>query len=227
MDTDEFKRIGADLFGNSWQTRMARHLGVDGSSVRRWVGGAVPVPPAIAAFLRMMGDRQETRGALVFHLQRIGSPSDAILVPDPVVEHMRKKLTFPGVEQLKPMPAVQAYGVEDRVEIRMDDGPSDHLNTEGLSFQITRHPDARHLAGYENEARKTGHDVLSFHHRNHHYSLIVHVDAAGPSISHMISTHSGTLRRISSPAGQPAAVQTSDLTTLPTTGGTGASVDGE
>ena len=33
------------LFGESgWKTKLAEELGVDGSTVRRWVSGVVPVP---------------------------------------------------------------------------------------------------------------------------------------------------------------------------------------
>ena len=214
MDTDEFKRVGADLFGNSWQTRMARLLGVDGSSVRRWVGGAVPVPPAIAAFLSMMAARQEARGALVFHLQRLGPPSDAVLEPGPSVEHMRKKLVFPGVDQAKPMPAIHAREAAGRVEVRMDDGPADTLEAEGVSYQVTRHPDSRHLSGYLDAARGAGHEALTFHHRNHHYSLVVHVADGVQAVDHLISTHSGTLRRLTAPTADPVRGE-AHLSTLP------------
>jgi DNA-binding transcriptional regulator YdaS (Cro superfamily) len=57
MTADELKSAGRELFGHGWQTRLAEHLGVDGSTVRRWVSGAVPVPnpaaAAIHAFLRI------------------------------------------------------------------------------------------------------------------------------------------------------------------------------
>lgn len=57
MSPDELKSAGRELFGHGWQTRLAEHLGVDGSTVRRWVSGAVPVPnpaaAAIRAFLRI------------------------------------------------------------------------------------------------------------------------------------------------------------------------------
>lgn len=46
----ELKTLGPKLFGFGWQTHMAEALGVDGSTVRRWVSGAIPVPgPAVAA----------------------------------------------------------------------------------------------------------------------------------------------------------------------------------
>ena len=57
MSPDELKAAGRELFGHGWQTRLAEQLGVDGSTVRRWVSGAVPVPnpaaAAIRAFLRI------------------------------------------------------------------------------------------------------------------------------------------------------------------------------
>ena len=52
MSADELKQAGRDLFGHGWQTRLAERLGVDGSTVRRWVSGAVPVPNPAAAAIR-------------------------------------------------------------------------------------------------------------------------------------------------------------------------------
>ncbi len=52
MSRDELKAAGRELFGNGWQTRLAEQLGVDGSTVRRWVSGAVPVPNPAAAAIR-------------------------------------------------------------------------------------------------------------------------------------------------------------------------------
>lgn len=51
MTPEELRECGVELFGEwGWQTRLAEALGVDGSTVRRWVSGAVPVPgPASAA----------------------------------------------------------------------------------------------------------------------------------------------------------------------------------
>lgn len=52
MTADELKSAGRELFGHGWQTRLAEQLGVDGSTVRRWVSGAVPVPNPAAAAIR-------------------------------------------------------------------------------------------------------------------------------------------------------------------------------
>lgn len=52
MNADELKAAGRELFGHGWQTRLAERLGVDGSTVRRWVSGAVPVPNPAAAAIR-------------------------------------------------------------------------------------------------------------------------------------------------------------------------------
>lgn len=52
MSPDELKSAGRELFGHGWQTRLAEQLGVDGSTVRRWVSGAVPVPNPAAAAIR-------------------------------------------------------------------------------------------------------------------------------------------------------------------------------
>lgn len=56
MTPDELSEIGKQLYGYGWQTRLAEALMVDGSTVRRWVSGAVSVPgpveAAVKCFLR-------------------------------------------------------------------------------------------------------------------------------------------------------------------------------
>lgn len=55
MTRDELIETGVKLFGRyGWQTRMAEELKVDGSTVRRWVSGAVSVPGPVEAALRCM-----------------------------------------------------------------------------------------------------------------------------------------------------------------------------
>jgi hypothetical protein len=59
MTAADLKKAGPKLFGYGWQTRMAESLGVDGSTVRRWVSGAVPIPnPAAAAILCWLDKKQ-------------------------------------------------------------------------------------------------------------------------------------------------------------------------
>ncbi len=44
---------GVKLWGDrGWQTRMAESLKVDGSTVRRWVSGALPIPGPVEAALQ-------------------------------------------------------------------------------------------------------------------------------------------------------------------------------
>lgn len=51
MTPAQLREAGERLYGAwGWQTKLAKALGVNGSTVRRWVSGAVPVPgPAEAA----------------------------------------------------------------------------------------------------------------------------------------------------------------------------------
>ena len=52
MNATELKKVCKKLYGYGWQTRLAEQLGVDGSTVRRWVSGAVPIPNPVAAAVR-------------------------------------------------------------------------------------------------------------------------------------------------------------------------------
>lgn len=54
-------KAGKKLWGYGWQTRMAEALNVDGSTVRRWVSGAVPVPGPVEAALRCFLREQKSR----------------------------------------------------------------------------------------------------------------------------------------------------------------------
>lgn len=62
MKPNELAEICRDLYGGyGWQTRLAEELEVDGSTVRRWVSGAVPIPGPVAAAVRCFRDRQRDR----------------------------------------------------------------------------------------------------------------------------------------------------------------------
>ena len=53
MTSDELVRLAVGLYGErGWQGRLASALSVDGSTVRRWVSGVVPVPGPVAAAVR-------------------------------------------------------------------------------------------------------------------------------------------------------------------------------
>lgn len=64
MNADELKEAGRELFGHGWQTRLAERLGVDGSTVRRWVSGAVPVPNPAAVAIRCFLHIRRSTGRL-------------------------------------------------------------------------------------------------------------------------------------------------------------------
>lgn len=59
MKPDELKAAGRELYGYGWQTRLAENLGIDGSTVRRYVSGAVPIPGPVAAAVQCwLGTKQ-------------------------------------------------------------------------------------------------------------------------------------------------------------------------
>ena len=60
MSPKELKSAGERLYGYGWQTRLAEALAVDGSTVRRWVSGAVAVPGPAAAAIRCFRERKES-----------------------------------------------------------------------------------------------------------------------------------------------------------------------
>jgi len=56
---EELRLLGERLFGAwGWQTRLAEVLEVDGSTVRRWVSGAVGVPPPAKVAIRLLLERE-------------------------------------------------------------------------------------------------------------------------------------------------------------------------
>jgi len=215
MENEDFKRIGEDLFGHGWQTRMAKALGMDGSTIRRWVGAAVPVPPQIASYLEVLGSRQEARGALVYALQRLTEPLAVVAGSPTRLEWMRKRLQFPGVDSLKPMPAINASMTGDAIALAFSGDQADATETDQVSYTLTRHPDSRHLAGYVEAAVAEGHAPAVTSHRFHHYSVIAHHPRAEPVTMHQISTHSGTLRTIEAPVGTDGMTGMCSLRTLP------------
>ena len=62
MTPAELRKVCIELYGEwGWQTRLAEALGVDGSTVRRWVSGAVPVPGPVAAAIACFAEKQPCR----------------------------------------------------------------------------------------------------------------------------------------------------------------------
>lgn len=61
MKPHQLSKLAVRIFGDrGWQTRLAEALEVDGSTVRRWVSGAVPVPGPVAAAVKCLAEKAET-----------------------------------------------------------------------------------------------------------------------------------------------------------------------
>lgn len=55
MTSGELKEIGVALFGKwGWQTKVAKALHVDGSTVRRWVANTSPIPGPAEVALKLL-----------------------------------------------------------------------------------------------------------------------------------------------------------------------------
>lgn len=62
MTPNELRKACINLYGeHGWQTRLAENLGVDGSTVRRWISGAVPIPNPVEAAVRCFLERKPER----------------------------------------------------------------------------------------------------------------------------------------------------------------------
>ena len=63
MTPDTLKAIGEKLFGGwGWQTKLAKALRVDGSTVRRWISGASVIPgPAEVALELLLTAHEGTK----------------------------------------------------------------------------------------------------------------------------------------------------------------------
>lgn len=62
MKPDELTRLAIKVYGErGWQARLAEALAVDGSTVRRWVSGAAPIPGPVAAAIRCFGREADNR----------------------------------------------------------------------------------------------------------------------------------------------------------------------
>ncbi|MCB1591536.1 MAG: hypothetical protein KDI90_03695 [Alphaproteobacteria bacterium] len=55
MTPDELREAGERLYGTwGWQTKLAHELQVDGSTVRRWLSGKVPIPGMAAVAIGLL-----------------------------------------------------------------------------------------------------------------------------------------------------------------------------
>lgn len=208
MDVEGLKREGADLFGNSWQTRLARALGIDSSTVRRWISANLPLPGYVEAFLTVLAERQEALGALTLERLPLGQPIETIAPAPFEIERMRLRFRFPGVEQMKPMPAITTALDESSgsVLLSLDGSPEDAIGVPAASYTLVRHPDSRHLAGYLAAARAKGHAATVVGGNLHHYSAIAHDDGRS-EIVRLIDTHAGVKRMLVASTASPAQVR--------------------
>lgn len=51
MNVEEFRDLGQRAFGWGWQSRLARLLGINSRTVRKWASGDTPVPSWVEAAL--------------------------------------------------------------------------------------------------------------------------------------------------------------------------------
>ena len=59
---EQLRKAGVELYGEyGWQTRLAEALGVDGSTVRRWVSGIVPIPGPVSAAVKCFLEKHSAR----------------------------------------------------------------------------------------------------------------------------------------------------------------------
>lgn len=75
MSNKLLRDTGEALYGASWQTDLARDLGVADRTVRRWVSGANDMPVGAAVdLLRLCEERMATLDALTSRLREAGAP---------------------------------------------------------------------------------------------------------------------------------------------------------
>jgi hypothetical protein len=194
MNKDEFNEKAEELFGNSWQTRLARAIGVDPSSVRRWVSGAVAVPEPVTAYLSMMIERQKLRGKLAFLNQDPECPVGFNGLCENR-EKFDKLIQFPGVDQKKAMPSIHALEIGHGIDLRLGSETEDDL-VPGFTYLLTRHPDCFQLEAYESAAVSAGFDILKTKVRYHHYSVILQETPSLTAVQYQIITHGGEIRTV-------------------------------
>jgi len=58
MTPDLLRKIGQTLHGDRWQSPLARDLGVNDRTLRRWVAGEWPIPDRITTELSALLDKR-------------------------------------------------------------------------------------------------------------------------------------------------------------------------
>jgi len=81
MKVDELKEAGKALYGYGWQTALASALGIDGSTVRRWIGSGVAIPAPAAAAIRSMTTCARLRAVLLARGVSACAPDAVVFVP--------------------------------------------------------------------------------------------------------------------------------------------------
>lgn len=72
MTPDEFRDAGERLFGARWQLALARALGVDGRTVRRWLAGERKVDRQTCRHIGLL-ERLQAAGELEAYLESLKS----------------------------------------------------------------------------------------------------------------------------------------------------------
>lgn len=75
ITVDQLTAIGTALYGQQWQSALARDLGVVDRTMRRWVSGESPIPTGIIADLhRLLRERQMDIKTVLADLPQVQAP---------------------------------------------------------------------------------------------------------------------------------------------------------
>ena len=195
MTAEDLKSVGPELFGYGWQTRLAEALGIDSSTVRRWVSGATAVPPTVTAFLEIFISRQKERGINIALRQSYIKPIKAEAGHE-LIELRRptKSIQFAGVQDPKFFPSIYVEMIDDVPIISMGENKEDEIDSFKGSFVLTRHPGIHSFESYLDKMKREGHVMATSYKKQHYYTLIAHRQNEGSYAKYEIVTHSGKIR---------------------------------
>lgn len=75
MTPNLLRRVGEALFGERWQSSLARDLAVSDRTMRRWAAGDVPIPHAVAVDLvAVLVSREAERNAVWQEVIALAAP---------------------------------------------------------------------------------------------------------------------------------------------------------